>query len=112
MLFRSDGVWLQPVSALAEAVGIDYLDLAAPNKSAGLSAEDAAARLARDGPNELSPPKERPEWVKVRAREADTARRTHLRGESEREVARSGLQQRSLIHGCFLMCFSVFVCSF
>lgn len=40
------------------------LDAAAPGKSRGLSAAEAAARLAKYGKNRLSPPKATPEWVK------------------------------------------------
>jgi len=41
---------------LSEQLGVDF--------STGLSAEEAAARLERDGPNALTPPKRTPLWVK------------------------------------------------
>ena len=40
------------------------VDTAAPTASTGLSSAAAAAKLAADGPNRLTPPKETPEWVK------------------------------------------------
>jgi hypothetical protein len=40
------------------------VNVAEPKKSRGLTAAEAAARLARDGPNVLTPPKKVPEWIK------------------------------------------------
>ena len=47
------------------------LDLNNPRQSAGLSEKDAAERLARDGPNALTPPKETSEIVKYFSHYAD-----------------------------------------
>jgi sodium/potassium-transporting ATPase subunit alpha len=52
------------------------LDAAAPRESSGLTAAAAAARLAVEGPNLLSPPKETPEILKVRTRGVDACMRS------------------------------------
>jgi Cation transporter/ATPase, N-terminus len=54
------------------------LDGEAPNKSRGLTEVEAKERLAKYGPNQLSPPKQRPLWLqfllKVRAHSGAAAR--------------------------------------
>ncbi|KAJ2913576.1 hypothetical protein MD484_g6844, partial [Candolleomyces efflorescens] len=47
-----------PLESLSQEVGVSF-DVKDPARSAGLSLEEAKARLARDGPNILTPPKKK-----------------------------------------------------
>lgn len=51
---------------LAEKLSTSF-DTKTPASSAGLTAADAATRLARDGPNVLTPPKKKSAFQKVRS---------------------------------------------
>lgn len=51
---------------LVETLSTNF-DAKVPGSSHGLTAEDAAARLTRDGPNVLTPPKKKSALQKVRA---------------------------------------------
>ena len=51
------------------------LDVDAPQKSAGLTAADAEARLAVYGKNVLTPPKQRPLWLQFLLKARPRARK-------------------------------------
>jgi hypothetical protein len=57
----TDHLYDLPGLAAAYETSVNAAD---PKKSLGLTAAEAAMRLARDGPNVLTPPKKVPEWIK------------------------------------------------
>jgi hypothetical protein len=57
----TDHMYDLPGLAAAYETSVNAAD---PKKSLGLTVAEAAMRLARDGPNVLTPPKKVPEWIK------------------------------------------------
>jgi hypothetical protein len=54
---------VEPIPALSERLGV-FIDPECPEQSPGLSDLEAAARLNVQGPNELTPPDTKPEWLR------------------------------------------------
>jgi sodium/potassium-transporting ATPase subunit alpha len=63
-LVPSDAIWVLTPAQVAAKFPESNIDINNPKGSRGLSSEEAALRLARDGKNELKPPKEHSELVK------------------------------------------------
>jgi hypothetical protein len=60
----ADALWILTNAEMAQKFAESQINVDAPKLSKGLTSAEAATRLARDGRNELKPPKEHSEFVK------------------------------------------------